>query len=499
VRFSRPYAVTATLVLCTLTLAGTPNAATRPAPVAITHVTVIGMTDAPPLSDQTVVLDRGVIARVDKASRVRIPKGARVIDGRGQFVIPGLWDMHVHLANRPDALLAERFLVPLLLAHGVTGVRDMGGDPARILQIRAAIARGPLRGPHIVAPGPFVDGPQDSSPMWRSVTTAAAAREAVRALKREGADFVKIQSTLSRECLIAVAEESKRQRLRFAGHVPEALSAFEVIAAGPASLEHVSPSLPGDAGLMRACTRDEPGLRDSLRALNEAAQQPGSDIAALRDRQRAIQERHLEPWDEAAMKRLFDDLNTHGTHVVPTLVWSQALRALDWSDTGSVAPLQYVPRGMRERWRNGRRRYIDAATPEALTLNRRMAESSLALVRAMHRAGVRVMAGTDAFDAFVLAGPSLHQELELLVKAGFSPLAALQAATIVPARFLGRERTQGTIERGKQADLVLLEASPLHDIRNTRRITTVVVRGTVLDRSALDAMLGELEVRGREP
>ncbi len=474
-------------------------AAAAPAPVAITHVTVIDMTGAAARADQTVLIDRGVIARADVAARVAIPKGARVIDGRGKYLIPGLWDMHIHLANRPDSLLAERFLVPLLLAHGVTGVRDMGGDPARIRAIRAAVARNPFHAPHIVAPGPFVDGPQDASPIWRSVTTAAEARAAVRSLKREGADFVKIQSGLSRECMLAVADESKRQGLRFAGHVPEALTAFEVIAAGPASLEHVSPSLPGDAGLMRACSANEPALRDSLRALNEASQQPKPDIAALRARQRDLQSRHLDPWDDAAMKRLFHDLNAHGTHVVPTLVWSQSLRALDSTDTGQVAPLEYVPRAMRERWRSGRRRYVEGVTHEALTLNRRMAERSIDLVGAMHRAGVAVMAGTDAFDAFVLAGPSLHQELELLVRAGFTPLAALQAATVVPARFLGRARTQGTIERGKQADLVLLSANPLDDIRNTRHIDAVVAGGSVLDRSALGALLASLAAEGMAP
>ena len=128
-----------------------------------------------------------------------------------------------------------------------------------------------------------------------------------------------------------------------------------------------------------------------------------------------------------------------------------------------------------------------------------MANRSIALAGAMHDAGVEVMAGTDAFDAFVLAGPSLHQELELLVRAGFTPLAALQAATVVPARFLGRARTHGTIERGRQADLVLLGANPLEDIRNTRRINAVITGGAVLDRAALDAMLAELEAAGSQP
>ena len=190
--------------------------------------------------------------------------------------------------------------------------------------------------------------------MWRSVTTAAAAREAVRALKREGAQFVKIQSSLSRECLIAVADESKRRHLRFAGHVPEALSAFEVIAAGPASLEHVSPSLPPRWGLMRACSSDERGCVIAARAERGGAGPRSDSMHCARAAARASRTK-LEPWDERD-EALFHDLNTHGTHVVPTWCWSQSLRALDSTDTGGIAPLQYVPRAMRERWRNGRRR-----------------------------------------------------------------------------------------------------------------------------------------------
>jgi len=462
--------------------------ASPPSIVAITDVTLIDPNTDDPRPHTTVLVRGGTIAQIGPASIVKVPSGARRVDGAGKFLIPGLWDMHLHLANRPDSLLAERTLAPLLVAYGVTGVRDMGGDWNRIQAIRRAIAKGAVIGPRIVACGPFVDGPQDSSPYFRIVADSAAARRAVRDLKRAGVDFIKVQSQLSEECLVAVAEESRRLSIPFVGHVPERVDALTMIATGPRSIEHVSPALPGDAGLMRAVTRDPEGLRDSLLALEQATAAPDADFDALRAMQRRIQSRHLD-WQKQRFDHLAEMLRHNGIDVVPTLIWSQSFRPLDAGDSGVSVPLEYVPHALADRWRTNRRAYLGRTTRETFTLNQRMANESIEFVRDLHRKGVRLMAGTDAFDAFVLPGPALHQELELLVRAGFTPLDALRAATSEPERFFGGGPDHCGLKPGCIADLVVLDADPLADIANTRKIQAVVLRGKLLDRPALDALL----------
>jgi imidazolonepropionase-like amidohydrolase len=185
------------------------------------------------------------------------------------------------------------------------------------------------------------------------------------------------------------------------------------------------------------------------------------------------------------------------TWVVPTLIFSQSFRPLSPQDLGQDVPLQYVPAATRQRWEERRKKYVESMPPESFALTRRVAEKSLALAGALHRAGVPLMAGTDSFDGFDISGFSLHQELELLVKAGLKPTEALQTATVNPAKFLGRERDLGAVEKGKLADLVLLDADPLEDIRNTRKIRGVVLNGRFFDRVDLDKMLAGVEAAAK--
>ena len=446
-------------------------------PLAITGVTVIDATGASPRAGFTVLVRDGRIAALGPADSVTVPAGARRLDGAGKFLIPGLWDMHLHLAVAPEPRLAEDVMLPLLLRHGVVGVRDMGGDFDRIESLRAAIAAGTLAGPRIVAPGPFVDGPQDRSATVIPVRNEAEALSAVRDLKARGVDFVKVQAGLSREAWQAVGAESRRLGIPFAGHVPDAVSASEIPGSGQRTIEHISPALPGDAALLFACSRRETELRAELLALT-------ADTKATREerraRRRALQAALLDGYDEARAQALFARLKAEGVAVVPTLVWSRTQLPQSETDLGGDVPLLGVPKEMADRWTSQRRSAVAGLTPEAFTLFRRIADHSRLVVGALHRAGVTLLAGTDAIDAFVVPGFALHQELELLVQAGLTPMEALQTATREPARFLGLEAERGTIEVGKAADLVLLEADPLADIRNTRRVVTVVLRGRVI-------------------
>jgi hypothetical protein len=446
-------------------------------PLAVTDVTVIDATGAPPRAGWTVLVRDGRIAGLGPAGVVTAPAGARRLDGAGKFLIPGLWDMHVHLAVAPEPRLAEDVMLPLLVRHGVVGVRDMGGDFDRIQGVRAAIAAGTLVGPRIVAPGPFVDGPQDASATVVPVRNGEEARAAVRGLKARGVDFVKVQAGLSKEAWQAVGEESRRLGLPFAGHVPDAVSASEVPGSGQRTVEHVSPALPGDAALLFACSRREAELRAELLALTADTK---ATREARRARRRALQAALLDGYDETRAQALFGRLKAEGVAVVPTLVWSRTQLPQDEADLGAGVPLGGVPKEMADAWATQRRQAVAGLTPDAFALFRRIDDHSRRVVGALHRAGVRLLAGTDSFDAFVVPGFALHQELELLVQAGLTPMEALQAATREPARFLGLEAERGTIEVGKAADLVLLEADPLADIRNTRRIGAVVLGGRVV-------------------
>jgi imidazolonepropionase-like amidohydrolase len=342
-----------------------------------------------------------------------------------------------------------------------------------------------------------VDGPQPADAAVLPVANAAEARAAVRALKARGVDFIKVQAKLSRESYLAVADEAKHQGISFAGHVPESMNAGEVSDAGQRSLEHLSPALPGDAGILLACSGQEAELRQALAALSAAEQKPDANQEELRARTRELQAKLLDSYSPTKADALLARLARNRTWVVPTLIFSQSYRPLSPQDLGQDVPLQYVPAATRQRWEERRKRYVESAPPETFTLTRRVAEKSLALAAALHRAGVPLLAGTDSFDGFDISGFSLHQELALLVQAGLRPTEALQTATTNPAKFLGREHDAGTVEVGKMADLVLLDANPLEDIRNTRKIRGVVLHGRFFDRVALDKMLAGVEAAAK--
>lgn len=487
----------ATLIALLALLAAAVPAHARKEPkskwLVFTNVTVVDVRDGTSHPGMNVVIRDQRIVAIAKQAIIQIDRNVQVVNATGQYLIPGFWDMHVHLTLRPEPRLASEVLLPLLVAHGVTGVRDMGADWEKIQRLRQEVGGGKLAGFTLLSPGPFVDGPQPASASVVPVSDAVEARAAVRSLKARGVDFIKVQAKLSRESYLAVADEAKRQGIPFAGHVPESMNAGEVSDAGQRSLEHLSPSLPGDAGIFFACSAKEAELRQELAALNQAAEKPDAKLDELRARTHQLQSKLLDSYDPAKANALLARLARNRTWVVPTLIWSQSFRPLSPQDLGENLPLQYVPAATRRRWEAGRKRYVESVPPQGFALTQRMAEKSLALVAALHRAGVLLLAGTDSFDGFDISGFSLHQELELLVKAGLKPAEALRTATLNPAKFLGRERDLGEVEKGKLANLVLLGADPLADIRNTRNIRGVVLHGHFFDRVELDRMLVEVE------
>jgi hypothetical protein len=444
--------------------------------LAFTNVTVIDMTGAPPKPDMTVVIEGNRITALGKARQVRVPRGAQVVDATGKFLIPGLWDMHVHFTE------TERSL-PLFIANGVTGVRNMGGKAEELFKWRSDIAAGRLLGPRIVACGPILDGPQPAAfGASIAISTVADGRKAVIDLKQRGADFIKVYDLLPRDAYFAIVEEARRQRLPVVGHVPLSVTTLEASGAGQKSIEHLGTILEGSST-----------LGTELRRL-ESAPMPKGDLTEFPRRIAARGERMLDTYSEQKARQIFGQLIKNHTWQVPTLVVKQSQTFIDDISRNGDARLKYIPQSEQEWWSPQKNFFSRYRTPEYIVYKKRLFQKELELVGAMHRAGVPFMAGTDVNAAYLFPGFSLHDELALFVQAGFTPMAALQTATRNPAAFLGELNSQGTVERGKTANLVLLEANPLEDIHNSRRINAVVLNGRYLSKEALQKMLADVEV-----
>jgi len=446
------------------------SALAQPAPpLAITHVTVIDATGAASQQDMTVVIGGERIVALGRTADVQPPENTQVVKGEGKFLIPGLWDMHVHWND-------ERYL-KLFIANGVTGIRVMWGDPRHFEQ-RKRIAEGSLLGPRLALAGTIIDGPKPFWPGSIAAGTAEEGREAVRRTRRDGYDYVKVYSSLPREVFFAIADEAKKLGIPFVGHVPDLVRVVEASDAGMKSIEHLT-------GMALAVSGSETELRRELAA---ALKLPAGERGA---RLRALNARMIESYDAGTAAALYARLKVNGTWQTPTftvLRYGANPRAPEYADDPR---LRYVAPWVRKMWsedfRNRER------TPEVNASLERLFQRRLQLVGEMHRAGVGILAGSDVLNPYCFPGFSLHDELEWLVKADLSPMAALQAATRNAALFLGREADSGTVAPGKLADLVLLDADPLQDIRNTRRIAAVIANGKLYSREALDKMLAEIE------
>ncbi len=461
--------------------------------LVITNVNVIDATGKPKQTGMTVVVAGDRIAAIGKTGKVKIPVNAEIVDGSGKFLIPGLWDSHLHLTIAVDQTGTTALLSPMLVTYGVTTVREMGGDWQRIQQLRNAIASGQVVGPRIFAPGPFVDGPQPADVNFQPVTNEAEARQAVRKLKTDGVDFIKVQAGLSLETWRAVVDGSRKAGIPVVGHIPEAVSAFDVAQSAQRSVEHISPVLPGDAGIMLACSSKESELRAELASIKKASEDKNANRQQLRQRQRDLQRAMATSYDSKKCEALFALFVQNQIHVVPTAIWGKRFAPLAESDLPNDDSLKLAPASMFTRWNRRRAEVIKASSAEDFAFRRMLFDKSRELVAAMIHAKVPLLAGTDAMDGYVLPGASLHEELGLLVEAGMSPMAALQSATGKAAKFMGKQDSLGTIEVGKIADLVLLDADPLQQIENTRRIHAVIVGGKLISSSQRQEMMTKLE------
>jgi imidazolonepropionase-like amidohydrolase len=417
--------------------------AAPPPAVAITHVTVIDGTDPAPRPDQTVVVRGRHIVAVGPAPATAVPPGSRVLNGRGRFLIPGLWDMHVH-----TTMPGGRDVLPLYIANGVTGVRDMAGDWPTLQAWRGEIARGSLIGPRIVASGPYLEGGDQPIPHLL-VKTPADAAPAVDSLVRLGVDFIKVHGQLTRESYFAIARAARARRIPFAGHVSRTVGAAAASDSGQASIEHI-------LAIPNPCTPAE---------VAELA--PRFPVQAA-----------LGRCDTADQAPLYARLRRNGTSVVPTLAAQVEVSLWPKRELPGDSVARYLPDSLRQ-YVAGIFPMVDSVPPDADVNGRKLFAKRIAVTGALFRAGVGIMAGTDAPLRNSPPGFGLHEELLHFTRAGLTPFEALRAATLEPARFLGMLDSLGTVEVGKVADLVLLTANPLTDIRNSSRTAVVVANGRV--------------------
>jgi imidazolonepropionase-like amidohydrolase len=466
--------ILAAAALACAAITGARAQAAAPAAIAITHASVVDVESGRTLADQTVVVQGSRIAAVGPAASVAVPAGARVVDGRGKHVIPGLWDIHVHAAF-PGL---ERIYMPLLAANGVTGVREMFSRMDFVDSTRARVARGDFAGPRMVASGHILDG---APPVWPGsvvARTADEARRAVDSLANAGAEFIKVYSRLTPEAFHAAADQAKRRGIPFAGHVPGLVTVAAASDAGIASIEHLT-------GLVGACSPLDPAIRGDIAAAVASPQ--GWDSAGKVSRAQAVQV--LASYNPAECRSVAQRLARNGTRMVPTLVTLRATGFLDDTTLAHDPRLRYVPRMFAAQWNPRNDFRFRALTPADWANRHRMFERQLEVARVLHQNGVRFMAGTDLSNPYTFAGFSLHEELEMLTRIGLTPLEALRAATLEPARFLGMADSLGTVAQGKTADLVVLDADPLADIRNVARIHAVVLNGRLIDAAERERIL----------
>jgi imidazolonepropionase-like amidohydrolase len=420
------------------------QAAPPPAALAITHVTVIDGSDSVPRSDQTVIVRGSRIVTVGPSGGTPIPGGARVVSGAGKFLVPGLWDMHVH-TDVPGGREALR----LYVLNGVLSVRDMAGTWEWLTEVRKEIAAGTLAGPRILASGPYLEGGDVPIPHLL-VRTPVEARLAVDSLARLGVDLIKLHGQMAPPIYFAAARAARDRGLRVAGHVPRTITPAQASDSGVGSLEHL-------LQIPVYCTAAE--------SLALAPRFPVQTVVGRCSRE-----------DQST---LYARLVRNGTVIVPTMTASYEVALWPVRDLPGDAYGNRLPDTLRK--------FVARIFPmpegipaDADQVGRKLFEKRIALVGAMYRAGVTILPGTDAPLRNSPPGFGLHEELALLARSGIPPFRVLQAATLLPARYFGMLDSLGTIAEGKLADLVLLGANPLLDIRNTRRVEAVIANGRLI-------------------
>jgi imidazolonepropionase-like amidohydrolase len=432
--------------------------------LTITHVNLVDVTDGKVRPNTTVTVEGNRVVSVGPSTAGN-PKRGIVVDGQGQYLIPGLWDMHTHVYFDSTAADGTDLVLPLFLANGVTGVRDMGSELDPVLRAREEIAAHRMAGPRMIVSGPMLDGPKSHYKSAIAIATPEDGRKAVDMLKSRGADFIKIQSGVPREAYFAIADEAKKKGIEFEGHVPDAIRASEAVAVGQRSFEHL-------IGIFEASSPDEDKYLSGKKS-------PGE---------------FLETYDAVREAAIIQLLAKNGVWQCPTLFWERGQWLVDAIDYMKDPDLAFAARTwVTKLWPGSQKSILKSLDTDPLPVREKFVAHELDMIRKLHGAKVPFLAGTDTpAGVDVIPGFSLHLELQRFVAAGFTPLEALQTATLNPAKYYNWLTDYGPVQKGRIADLLLLRANPLDDIRNTRSISGVVADGQYISEAAIQQLREKL-------
>lgn len=468
-------------LLCAFFLATAADGAQIRADLLIRHAMVVDVERGRLVADQAVVVAGDeIVATGRDADIARSWQAKQTLDAQGRYLMPGLWDMHVHFGGGVELVEENKALLPLYVAHGITTVRDASGDlAAEVLTWRGEIEAGRLFGPNLLSSGPKIEGIE---PVWKGTLEAGSEADVDAALAKLQAldvDFVKItDSTLKPELFLYAVRRAHVLGFRTSGHIPMALTVRQAVDAGLSSIEHLDYAF-------KAGAKDESKI--------------AADFAAGRVERTEAHRRIDAGFDRATAIDAYRHLARKGVFVTPTLNGSRIIAWLDEDSHEDDEYLAYIGPGLRKtyEWRVERAAQADAA---AIAARHAHFERVAAVLPMLQEAGVTIMAGTDAgfLNSFNYPGTGLHDELALFVKEGLTPAQALSSATRAGPAWFDRLDRYGAIGSGKAADLVLLDRNPLEDIGATRAIRAVILRGTVHDRAALDRMLSETRAKVAE-
>jgi imidazolonepropionase-like amidohydrolase len=450
----------ATLYLTTCTPVQAPVSASDQ---AITGVAVVDVAKEIVLPDQTVIIADGLIQAVGPRAGLAAPKRAKVIDGRGLYLMPGLVDAHVHYLEAPIFGRA-------LLANGVLLVRDMGMPNDYILKLRDELNRGDTLGPEMVATGTVLDGdPPLIPPIAMGIKTPEEGRAAVRQQAAAGVDMLKVYNLLDKDVFLAIVDEARKIGLKVAGDLPEAVYIEDAALAGMHSSEHYH-------GFEKVVAR----LLGEPVTLHFAgvASQTGYLL-------------RLGEVDPGALHDFYRRVRASGMTVDPTIVTSKNWPNVDAFDPRSLPWGEYISQNLLAIWKSqwaGQSEFPDPVW-----------QNWAQMVKGMNEAGVPLMVGTDLMVPGICPGYAVHEEMAIWQEAGIPAADVLRSATLVPAQFMGLGERLGSISEGKSASMVLVRANPLDDIRNAQQIEGVFLRGRYFSRDDLDRLLAEARALARQP
>ena len=449
--------------------------------LVITNANIVDAKSGKIIRDRLLAISGDTIKVVDDTKMAAKYKADRTIDAMGKYVMPGLWDMHVHFRGGDSMINANKALLPLFLAYGITTVRECGGDiTPSVMTWRKQTALGQLAGPRIFTSGPKLDG--GPHPAWAGsleVETPAQVSKALDSLQEIHSDFVKIyDSKISHDAYLEIIRQAEKRGMKVTGHMPFTVELKEAVALGMNGSEHLY-------YVFKACSSKEDSITDLIRKAEHTARPIGlfGALPAL-----------YNTYDSAKAAGLFKYLAQKNFTITPTLFISKTLVEIKETDHSKDSMLAYIDPKIQASYQ-GRVRGAKRQSDESTAFTKRYEAVCTSLVPRMFAAGVNIVAGSDcgASNSFVYPGSSLHEEVKLLVASGLTPAEGLRAATVNGPKFFGIANFYGSLAAGKCSDLILLDSDPLKDINAIDRINLVVSHGKAYTRGDLDALLASIK------